>query len=237
MNKSLTQKERILQFLDKEGISKNKFYSQTGVSNGTLDKKSGITGETILKIYNAYPEINLQWLIAGKGDMMKSSAFTLYNNLQSVRNQYAAVVNIDPKTISEKGFLGPESPMEFIPIFAYNEIHKCLGYISLPNISTCDGAGFVRTDSMYPIIKPGDIVCYKTANHTSHIHWGKSYIVLLNIDGEEFLTIKILDKSDVSEDYVKLMGHNVEYQPKDIPTDCIQWKALIKAHISYHPVV
>lgn len=237
MNKKLTQKERIIQFIEKDGISKNKFYTQTGISNGTLDKKSGITGDTILKIYKAYPDINLEWLITGEGDMMKSSVFSLYNSLETVRDQYAAIVNVDPETIPDKGFLGPESPLEFIPIFAYNEMHKCHGYLSIPNLSMCDGAGFVRTDSMYPIIKPGDIVCYKTANNTTHIHWGKSYIVFLKIDGEEFLTIKNIDKSDTDDDHVRLTGYNELYLPKDIPAECILWKALIKAHISYHSIL
>ncbi|MBF0648092.1 MULTISPECIES: S24 family peptidase [Dysgonomonas] len=237
MNKNLTQKDRIIQFIDKQGISKNKFYNQTGVSNGTLDKKSGITGETIAKIYTAYPEINLEWLISGEGEMIKSSLFWSYDNLQSVREQYAAVMNIDPATVSDKNLLKAESPLEFIPIFSYKGSHKCHGYLSIPNLSSCDGAGFVKTDSMYPLIKPGDIVCYKTANHTNDIYWGEMYIIYLTIDGEEFLTIKNLDKSDIGDDFIRLSGYNQKYHPKDVPINRIQWKAIVKACINYNSVI
>lgn len=237
MNKNLTQKDRIIQFIEKEKISKNKFYALTGISNGTLDKKSGITGDTILKIYKVFPEINLEWLIAGEGEMVKPTTFSLYCNLQSVRDQYAAVLNIDPESISDKNMTISESPLEFIPIFAYKESHKCHGYISIPNLSPCDGAGYVRTDSMYPLIKPGDIVCYKTANHTKLIHWGEVYILYIAIEGEEFLTIKNLNKSELGEDYILLTGYNESYQPKDIPLECIQWKAIIKAHINYNSLL
>lgn len=95
----------------------------------------------------------------------------------------------------------------------------------------------MKTDSMYPLIKPGDIVCYKTANNTNLIHWGEMYIIYIFIDGEEYLTIKKIEKSDFDDEYVRLTGYNQIYQPKDIPLKNIQWKALIKAHVSYNSIM
>lgn len=66
-----TQKERILQFIESKGISKNKFYIETGISNGVLDKKSGLSMDTVEKFYSKYPEINPEWILTGKGDMLK----------------------------------------------------------------------------------------------------------------------------------------------------------------------
>ncbi|WP_297628003.1 S24 family peptidase [uncultured Rikenella sp.] len=65
-------KERLLQYLEYKGINKNKFYIQTGVSNGTLDKSSGLTLETVEKFYSIYPDINIVWLLTGQGEMLKS---------------------------------------------------------------------------------------------------------------------------------------------------------------------
>lgn len=107
------------------GITKNKFYMQTGISNGTLDKKSGVTGDTITKIHAAYSDLNLDWLIAGEGEMLKSSVFSIHSDLKSIRDQYAAIVNIDPDDISEKNIINMESPLEFVPIFSYRESHPC----------------------------------------------------------------------------------------------------------------
>ena len=67
-----TQKDRILQFIEYKGISKNKFYNETGISNGILDKKSGLSMDTIEKFYSTYPEINPEWLLTGKSEMLKS---------------------------------------------------------------------------------------------------------------------------------------------------------------------
>lgn len=73
-------KERILQFIDYKGFSKNKFYKETGLSNGILDKKSGLTSESIEKIYSKYPEINIEWLLTGKGEMLRTSSQNISQN-------------------------------------------------------------------------------------------------------------------------------------------------------------
>ena len=65
------QKERLLQFLDFTGISKNRFYRLTGIANGTLDKPSGLTLETVEKFYSILPDINIDWLLTGQGEMLK----------------------------------------------------------------------------------------------------------------------------------------------------------------------
>lgn len=65
-----SQKERILQYLENKGISKNKFYVETGISNGVLDKSSGLTVETLEKFVSKFPDANLTWLVTGVGPML-----------------------------------------------------------------------------------------------------------------------------------------------------------------------
>lgn len=237
MKEILTQKDRIIQFLEKKGISKNKFYTQTGVSNGTLDKKSGITGDTISKIYTAYPDINLDWLIAGEGEMFRKSNVCLGNDIEALRKQFATIMGVDPETIPEEKVLNPNSALEFLPLFSYNDAFCCQGYLSLPNLSSSDGAGVVKTDSMYPMIKPGDLICFKSGNKGDTIYWGEMYVLHLEMDGEEFLTIKYITKSDLGPDYVRLTGVNEKYRPKDIPIENITWRAVIRAFVSYHSMM
>lgn len=236
MEKNVTQKDRILEFLISRKISKNKFYSETGIANSTLDKKSGITGDTIKKIHIAYPEINLEWLISGEGDMIKSSSVTLNNDSKSIRDLYATIMNINPESISEKNFV-TEATLEFVPIFSPNKSRPLHGYLSIPKLNSCDGAGYVKTDSMYPFIKPGDIVCFKLPNNTNQIFWGEMYIIHMRIDGEEYLTIKYLEKSQLGEDYVCLVSYNQKYGKRDILLRDILWKAIIKAHINYNSIL
>ncbi|MDR2359252.1 MAG: hypothetical protein LBD87_05580 [Prevotellaceae bacterium] len=60
---------RILQIIEYKGINKRKFYMETGVSNGVLDKKGTYSLDTIEKIIATYSDINLEWLLTGHGYM------------------------------------------------------------------------------------------------------------------------------------------------------------------------
>ena len=62
-------KQRILQFLEIKGITKYKFYQETGITNGILSQKNGLTEENIEKFLLTYPEISAEWLMRGEGDM------------------------------------------------------------------------------------------------------------------------------------------------------------------------
>ncbi len=54
------------------GISKRDFYSKIGVSRGTLESPTGITEDVMAKFIAIFPDINSDWLLTGKGDMLKT---------------------------------------------------------------------------------------------------------------------------------------------------------------------
>jgi len=111
-----------------------------------------------------------------------------------------------------------------------------ISYISLPDLPTCDGAVYVRGDSMYPLLKSGDIVLYKQVHDMQHgIFWGEMYLISANVDGDEFVTIKYIHKSD-QENCVKLVSHNQHHEPKDIPISMIRALALVKASVRYNTI-
>ena len=62
-------KKRMLEYLEKRGISKYKCYKDTGITRGVLDAKSGITEDNIIKFVNFYPDVDLNWLIRGVGEI------------------------------------------------------------------------------------------------------------------------------------------------------------------------
>lgn len=67
-------KERILQIPDNKGISKEKFFDKLGLSYANFkgkSKKSAIGAGALVEISYQFPDINLEWLITGKGNMIK----------------------------------------------------------------------------------------------------------------------------------------------------------------------
>lgn len=63
-------KERILQYLDNKGITKYEFYKNTGISNGILSQKNGLSEENQLRFLSYYTDINPTWLLTGRGEML-----------------------------------------------------------------------------------------------------------------------------------------------------------------------
>ena len=73
-NKISPIKKRILQFIDYKGITKATFCEMTGISYPNLNSKSlesEIGGAQITLISSTFNEISLDWLILGKGEMLR----------------------------------------------------------------------------------------------------------------------------------------------------------------------
>lgn len=64
-------KYRILYYIECLNISKREFYHKTGISRGTLESNTGITEETMAKFIATYPEVSLDWLILGEGEVVR----------------------------------------------------------------------------------------------------------------------------------------------------------------------
>lgn len=67
----MTEKDKIKQYLDFKGISKNSFYKKTGLSVGFLDSGKSLGVDKLKIIINIYPDINIEWIVLDKGDMIK----------------------------------------------------------------------------------------------------------------------------------------------------------------------
>ena len=65
-------KQRILSFAETLGISKREFYTQIGVSRGTLESKSSITEDGMARFIARFPQVSPSWLLTGNGDMIIS---------------------------------------------------------------------------------------------------------------------------------------------------------------------
>ena len=65
--------QRLQQFIDYKSISKYRFYQETGLSNGFLDKGENIGSDKCEKILYTYPDINPDWLLTGRGSMLREN--------------------------------------------------------------------------------------------------------------------------------------------------------------------
>ncbi len=211
MIKISTQKENILQFIDYKGISKNKFYLKTGVSNGVLDKKSSLSMNTVEKIYSTYPELNPEWLITGKGEMIKSKqeAFpiTTEPNPRSIPLVYQdAVAGFGSGDFS----ISDQDVKDYyvIPKFKHQRVDFMIE---------------VRGNSMYPKYNSGDVIACAVINEKAFIQWNKPHIIATK---EQGILVKRILSGDTDET-LKLKSDNKDYPLFEIPRDEITGIALI----------
>lgn len=67
--------DRLKQFIDYLNISTRKFEQNISASNGQiakfLTKNTTIQSDILLKIFDKYPELSAEWLMRGKGEMLR----------------------------------------------------------------------------------------------------------------------------------------------------------------------
>lgn len=68
-------KNRLIQFIESEGITTQAFEVKCSLSNGAVSKMgNGTRRSTLDKISKVYPKLNTTWLLTGEGEMINSEA-------------------------------------------------------------------------------------------------------------------------------------------------------------------
>ncbi len=169
--------------------------------------------------------VNPDWLDNGAGNMFNAepdfTAFRLRSD-NSLPMQSVPLYSI-------------EGTAGLVPLFADNAANKPVNFIHIPNLPKCDGAIYIVGDSMYPLLKSGDIVLYKQLQDIDSIFWGDMYLLSIDLDGEEYITVKYIQKSE-REGYVKLVSQNPHHADKDIEMSRIRAIALVKASIRMNSI-
>lgn len=242
-----TIKERILQIADNQGLKREEFFNNLGLSYANfkgIQKKSALSSDSLVSILSKYPDVNSEWLLTGNGPMIKPlhEPIQVHDVDHKSTNAYKKTISGQTKSeyllrtdIRRQEQLVPlfnlEAAAGLVQLFQ-NDQTTPIDYISIPNLPKCDGAIYVVGDSMYPLLKSGDIVMYKQVQDiTNSIFWGEMYILHIDIDGDAFTTVKYVHKSDVGPDYIKLVSQNQHHSPKDINIRHVKAAALVKASI------
>lgn len=73
----MTIKERLLQFIEAQKISRSSFERAAGLSYGYIAAmRKGLGAEKLDNVLRAFPNLNRDWLLYGEGEMIKSNSPT-----------------------------------------------------------------------------------------------------------------------------------------------------------------
>lgn len=180
---------------------------------------------TLKAILDGEPSISYQWLMTGEGKMERE--IQEINSEQEI--QYYKT--IDKYSDSPIPLYDVEAAANLEHLLMDKDQH-IIGELTIPNLPVCDGAIYVKGDSMYPLLKSGDIVIYKQVPVSlQYIYFGEMYLISIDNDGDEYLAVKYVNKSDRGEEWIKLVSYNTHHEPKDFHLSSVRALALIKASV------
>ncbi len=229
--------ERVKQYIDFKGYSNSFFEKENSLSNGyiaTQLKRNADLGEGVLnKIINNCLDINPLWLLTGKGNMLQTKVNSILSTVLSDRKTKDTIYDFQRVPL-----FNLEATMGLVPLVDGNGVdeEKIIDYITIPSMPSCDGAIYASGDSMYPLLKSGDMIAYKRiAVERSQIFFGEMYVVAVNLDETSTMkTIKFVHQSELGDDYIKLVSHNQHHSPKDVKLSQIAAIGLVRASIRLH---
>lgn len=92
-------KDRTLEYLKVSGITKQEFCEKTGISYSNMVGKSlqsELGGDQIYEILQKFPDLNSDWLLLGRGEMLRSATQSVGN----IAHSTAVGVNVNGNDIN-----------------------------------------------------------------------------------------------------------------------------------------
>lgn len=188
-------KQNILQYLAIKGTTPYEFYKKSGVTRGVLNQNNGISEENIARFLAYAPDVNVEWLITGRGSMMGNNEKEL--TTQNI-NDGAPYYDVD--------FIGG-----FDEVFNDQTVNPEL---SITN-GICPRAQLwcnITGHSMEPTISNGDIIALRQCS-VQDIQYGEIYAVVM----DSFRTVKMLRRSETPGMIRFVPVNTADFDPQDFP--------------------
>lgn len=186
-----------MSYIENMGITVREFERVCGMANGYVRGIDSSIGEKKLKTISLmYPNLNIEWLLTGEGEMLKDS-------------QRNAAVSKKPT-----GSL-PLIPIEAVAGFPGDDetgvkLVDCEQY-HVPEFAA-KGAQFlirVSGSSMYPKYSNGDILACRKIDSVTFFQWGKVYV----LDTNQGALVKRLFEDEENQNNVVCHSDNHENYP------------------------
>lgn len=221
--------ERLQYFMANQGINDNQMTIAAGLSVGLLGKaknnRKGMSSINIEKILLAYPDLSPDWLLTGRGEMLKTketpsdtpadqqlTSCSKDTNNYRIAQENEQGIPLIPFSAMAGALRGEQHVLEY----------ECERYV-VPAFNGADFLMPVKGNSMTPTYISGDIVaCQRVPMSGLFFQWNKPYV----LDTAQGAIIKRI-KPGSDKQHVLIVSDNKEYDPFELPYEDIYAVALV----------
>ena len=224
--------ERLQYYMAQKDINDNQMTIAAGLSVGLLGKAKnggkGLSSLSIEKILLAYDDINPDWLLTGRGSMLKTKEAP---SVTPTKEQPLSISKDTKKITVQQGKRErklskgiPLIPLEAVAGFPATDseaayLEDCERY-TIPEFEA-KGANFlirVSGDSMMPLYNNGDIIACRKIRDILFVQWGGVYV----LETSQGVIVKYVDEPEKNDDCILCVSENPRFKPFQLPKSDIR---------------
>lgn len=174
MSKKITFQDRLMVFIEHLGLKPTSFEAEMGFSNGSIGKvlneNRAISSDRLETIFYKYPELSAEWLLTGRGKMIKS---------YGIIPERETLVTFEPEPATPSYFKTKKSTQKLIAIadikaaagigYINSDIEKPTDFIQLPSNLIKSGTHLcvrIKGSSMSPTLQDGGFVVIRLLDNS-----------------------------------------------------------------------
>lgn len=213
--------ERLIEFISYKGITVQLFEKEVNISNGAVSKMGdGTRSSTLEKISNVYPELDINWLKTGIGNMLVNDSYSSQPCTESYLShsqdyKMVPIVHID----SVGGIHSPNSIVD--------ETQYIQGYAPFTDAREGDICIIQSGDSMVPTCPSGSLLLLRQVpSWKEYFGYGNIFVIELT-DGRR-ITKEVTRYDNDPDNYIWCVSHNPDVPDEELPKSLIRsvWKVI-----------
>lgn len=225
----MSVKDRVKAYCKVVGMPVTSFEKCIGAKNGYVNSISkGIGADYLNKIVVNFPNLNIDWLLTGNGEMLKGGDL-----VDQMTKRWAKKFGASKEDNSEDA--GPRIPLvEQNAVAGWGNSAVAIAetdikeYYIIPKFRhlQVDFMIEVTGDSMQPSYHSGDVVACRIIR-SSYIQWNRCHVIATRDQG---ILIKRLQPSEKPE-HIQAVSDNPRYPPFDVPLSDVESLAMVVGSI------
>ncbi len=222
--------QRLSLFQDYIGLTNNAFANKCGINPSNYAKmlkgQQTFTTRSLIKIGDAFPVLNTEWLITGEGEMLRADTNgkasygytdeqTFKSYFKETRQVMVPLINID-----SVGGIHSQNLITSGEQFIEDQI-------PFPNPHPDDIAIYQSGDSMSPVIPPGAIMQLRRVDDwREYFGYGNVYVLWLKDDRR--ITKLVKRYTADPQNYIMCCSYNPDADDEELPKSMIRevWKVV-----------